>query len=78
MGWFTAPREHVLALVLGGILVFFRDDVLFLVVAAVVHVLTKDFVVPQMALEDIGAVEGWRRLWPMIQASKAATPCTSG
>jgi len=24
-------------------------------------------VVPQMALENIGAVEGWRRLWPMIQ-----------
>jgi hypothetical protein len=33
-------------------------------------VLTKDFVVPQMALEGIGAVEGWRRLWPMMQAEK--------
>ena len=36
-------------------------------VLAVVHVFTKDFVVPQMALEGIGAIEGWRRLWPMIQ-----------
>jgi hypothetical protein len=23
-----------------------------------------------MALENIGAMEGWRRLWPMIQAEK--------
>ena len=69
LGWFTAPREHMLGLVLGGIVVFF----VFLFsswLAAVVHVLTKDFVVPQMALEGIGAVEGWRRLWPMIQAEK--------
>ena len=66
MGWFNSPREHVLPLVLAGIVVFFLAFVFFVIVA-VVHVLTKDFVVPQMALEDIGAVEGWRRLWPMIQ-----------
>lgn len=69
LGWFTAPREHVLGLVLGGILLFFVMASFF-VIAAVVHVLTKDFVVPQMALEDIGAMEGWRRLWPMMQAEK--------
>ncbi len=69
MGWFNAPREHLVPLVLGGILWFFVM-LFFLVVVAVVHVLTKDFVVPQMALEDIGAIEGWRRLWPMIQAEK--------
>ena len=34
---------------------------------ALIHVLTKDFVVPQMALEGIGALAGWRRLWPMIE-----------
>jgi len=59
----------VLALVLGGIVVFFLI-VIFFVTAAVVHVLTKDFVVPQMALEGIGAMEGWRRLWPMMQGEK--------
>jgi hypothetical protein len=64
-GWFKAPREHVLGLVLGGIALFFVMAFL-LVTASVVHVLTKDFVVPQMALEDIGAIEGWRRLWPLI------------
>jgi hypothetical protein len=53
----------------GGI-VWLPFLLLFFLVAAVVHVLTKDFVVPQMALEGIGAVEGWRRLWPMIQLEK--------
>jgi hypothetical protein len=69
MGWFTNPRQHILPLVLGGIVVFLLFMVFF-VVAAVVHVLTKDFVVPQMALEGIGAVEGWRHLWPMINGEK--------
>jgi hypothetical protein len=43
---------------------------LFFLTVAVVHVFTKDFVVPQMALEGIGAVEGWRRLWPLLQAEQ--------
>ena len=69
MGWFTAPREHVLGLVLGGIVVFFLM-LFFFVTAAVVHLLTKDFVVPQMALEGIGAMEGWRRLWPLLKGEQ--------
>jgi hypothetical protein len=69
IGWFRAPNEHILALVLGGIALFFVL-LIFFVAAAVIQVLTKDFVVPQMALEGIGAVEGWRRLWPMIESEK--------
>jgi hypothetical protein len=69
MGWFKAPGEHVLGLVLGGI-VWVMVFLILIVTLAVVHVLTKDFVVPQMALEGIGAVEGWRRLWRMMQAEK--------
>jgi hypothetical protein len=67
LGWFSDPGEHVAPLVLGGIFVF---PVFFVVVIAtlVVTVLTKDFVVPQMALEDISAIEGWRRLVPMIKS----------
>lgn len=68
-GWLKHPGEHVLALVLGGIVLFFVL-LTFIVVVAVIVVLTKDFVVPQMALEEIGAMEGWRRLWPMIKAEK--------
>lgn len=69
MGWFHPASEHVLPLVLFGIVVFFVL-ILFIVMIAVVHVLTKDFVVPQMALENIGAIEGWRRLWPMLRTEK--------
>ena len=69
-GWFHEPRQHVLGLVLSGIVVFFLL-VILLVTAAVVHVLTKDFVVPQMALEDVGVIEGWRRLWPMLQSEQS-------
>jgi len=69
MGWFNSPREHIAALVLGGIVVFFLGSLL-LAIVAVVYVLTKDFVVPQMALENISAVEGWRRLWPMVQSEQ--------
>jgi hypothetical protein len=66
MGWFNEPRQHLLPLIVGGIVLFFVLMILIIVVA-VIEVLTKDFVVPQMALEGIGAIEGWRRLWPMIQ-----------
>jgi hypothetical protein len=67
MGWFNQPKTHLFPLVLGGILLFFVL-LFFFVAMTVIFVLTKDFVVPQMALEDIGAIEGWRRLWPMIEA----------
>ena len=68
-GWFQNPRDHVLGLVFGGCLLF-MVFVALLVILAVVHVLTKDFVVPQMALEQITAVEGWRRLWMWMKAEK--------
>lgn len=68
-GWFKEPSEHMGALILGGIFLFFVFAI-FAVVAAVVFVLTKDFVVPLMALEGISAFEGWRRLWGMMQVEK--------
>jgi hypothetical protein len=71
LGWFTHAGEHVLGLILGGVTLFLLLMAL-LVVMGVVHVMTKDFVVPQMALEDISALEGWRRLWPHLAAEKAA------
>jgi hypothetical protein len=67
VGWLREPKEHVLPLVLGGIVLFFVF-LIFVVAVSVIFVLTKDFVVPQMALENIDAIEGWHRLWPMIKA----------
>jgi hypothetical protein len=70
-GWFKHPGEHVGRLILGGLFLFFV--LLTLVVGfAVVHVMTKDFVVPQMALEGISAFEGWNRLWLWLKAEKGA------
>ncbi len=70
LGWFRHASEHALGLVLGGITLFLVLLALLLTVS-VVHMMTKDFVVPQMALEDISALEGWRRLWPQLAAEKA-------
>src|SRR5579862_441849 len=69
MGWFSSLRAHVFPLVLTGILVFGLFGV-FSLIAGVIFVFTKDFVVPQMALEGIGVIDGWRRLWLMIQKEK--------
>jgi hypothetical protein len=69
LGWFRYPREHIWGLVLGGsvfLMLFFA----LLLTLGVVHVMTKDFVVPQMALENLSAMEGWRRLWSWIKAEK--------
>ena len=69
LGWFNQPSDHVLGWVLGGIFLLFVV-LIFFVIAIAVQVLTKDFVVPQMALDGIGPIEGWRRLWPMMLAEK--------
>jgi hypothetical protein len=69
MGWLNEPGQHLVPLVLGGIVLFFAFAI-WAIVIAVIFVLTKDFVIPQMALENIGAMEGWRRLWAMMKAEK--------
>lgn len=69
LGWWKAPSQHLLPLILGGTALFLLF-MTFVILALVVHVLTKDFVVPQMALEEISAVEGWRQLIPRLKAEK--------
>ena len=69
VGWLKEPKEHMVPLILGGMALFFVL-LLFVVTQLVIHVMTKDFVVPRMALEEIGAIEGWRRLWPQIKSEK--------
>jgi hypothetical protein len=71
LGWIKAPHDHIAAIVLTGLVVFFAFAV-WLLVAIVVHVFTKDFVVPQMALENISAFEGWRRLWGLLRTEKGS------
>jgi hypothetical protein len=69
LGWFNHPREHLLPLVLSGIL-FFMLLIIFMLVLALIQVMTKDFIVPQMALENLSVMEGWRRLWAWSKAEK--------
>ncbi|MCU1272524.1 MAG: hypothetical protein JWN74_3818 [Acidobacteriaceae bacterium] len=71
LGWFTAPRQHLAPLILTGIFVFFAF-MFWMVASIVVQVFTKDFVVPQMALENLSAFEGWRRLWRMLGSEKGS------
>ena len=71
LGWFTEPRNHLAVLIPFGLLVFFAFAAV-LILSLVVHVFTKDFVVPQMALENIAAFEGWRRLWVMLKNEKGS------
>jgi hypothetical protein len=70
-GWFRAPREHLAPLILAGAFIFCALF-LFAIVTAVVFVLIKDFVVPQMALENLGVTEGWLRLWRMMKSEQGA------
>ncbi len=71
VGWLKNPKDHLIPLILGGMALFFVL-LLFLALQLIVHVMTKDFVVPQMALEEISAFEGWRRLWPQIKREKGS------
>jgi len=71
LGWFKEPKQHLVGLILGGMALFF---VFFaaLILWLVIHVLTKDFVVPQMAIEEVSAFEGWRRLLPRLRVEKGS------
>lgn len=71
LGWFSNPGQHILGFVLAGSILL----VLFLAwvtVMVLVQVFTKDFVVPQMAIDDVSVSDGWNRLWVQIKDNKGA------
>jgi hypothetical protein len=70
-GWLTNPKEHIAPLILFGMALFLAVMV-FVVLSAVVHVLTKDFVIPQMAIENLSAFQAWGRLLPMLSLEKGS------
>ena len=70
-GVFRQPSEHVGLLVGGGVALFFLLLAFFLL-ATLAAVFAKDFVVPLMALEELGVLDAWRRLLPMLGAEKTA------
>ncbi len=69
LGWINQPKEHIIPLILVGLVLFLALFAL-IVFYLLIHVMTKDFVVPQMALEGVSALEGWRRLLPGMKTEK--------
>lgn len=69
LGWITHWRDHLAGLILAGIVVFFAF-LAWMLLSLLVHVLTKDFVVPMMALENVSAFEGWGKLLPMMKSER--------
>jgi MFS family permease len=70
-GLFSNPDKHFVLLILGGVVVF-ALFVLVILLSALGSLFAKDFVVPVMALEGRGVVEGWRRVFPMLGQEKGA------
>ena len=70
-GWFEKSEQHMWELIGGGLLLV----LVFIVVVAilaVIDLLARDFLVPVMAFENVGAMDGWRRLLAMLGAEKLA------
>ncbi len=70
-GAFQDPRGHIALLVMGGLGCFLALAIL-LVSAALVALFAKDFLVPVMALEDVGVIAGWRRVIGILRIEKPA------
>ncbi len=70
-GLFHNPGQHLAILILGGLALFGIAGIICLASVAV-YVLTKDFVVPIMAFEGVGPIDGWRRLMLMMSANKGS------
>src|SRR4051812_10510646 len=68
-GIFQNASQHILLLVLGGIVMLFLF-VAFLLVAGAVHMIGRDLLVPMFAFEDISVGEAWDRVKQMITADK--------
>jgi len=70
-GWFEHPDQSVAVLIGGGVLVVLVA-ILVVAVLAIIDMLGRDFLVPVMAFEDVGAMDGWRRVLAMMGAEKLA------
>jgi hypothetical protein len=70
-GWFERPDQNLGALIGAGIL-FVLVVIALVAVLALVEMFGRDFLVPVMAFEDVGPIEGWERLLEMIAEEKTA------
>jgi len=70
-GWFEHPDQNLGVLIGGGILLALVVIAL-VAVLAIIDMLGRDFLVPVMAFEEVGAVDGWQRLLTMMGGEKLA------
>jgi len=70
-GWFKHPDQNLGVLIGGGILLMLVVIAL-VAVLAIIDMLGRDFLVPVMAFEEVGAVDGWQRLLAMMGGEKLA------
>ncbi|HKT13640.1 MAG TPA: hypothetical protein VJW77_17630 [Terriglobia bacterium] len=63
------PRQHLALLVLGGLAAFLLL-ICLIILAALIALFARDFVVPVMALENVGVIDGWRRVIALLGADK--------
>jgi hypothetical protein len=70
-GWFEHPDQHLGGLIGWGLLLALLVIGL-VVVLAVIDMLGRDFLVPVMAFEEVGAMDGWERLLAMMGTEKSA------
>ena len=63
------PGDNLAVLILGGAAMLFLLFT-FVVVAGVIALFAKDFCIPIMAMENVGVLDAWRRLLPMLAAEK--------
>ena len=66
LGWFRDPGEHIGRSALGVILLI-GLFLVFVLVAAAVQLIAKDFLVPIMALEGLDFADAWSRLLGIIR-----------
>jgi hypothetical protein len=69
--WFEHPDQNLGVLIGGGILLALVMIAL-VAVLAIIEMLGRDFLVPVMAFEDVGAMDGWERLLAMMGVEKSA------
>jgi hypothetical protein len=70
-GWFEKPDENLGVLIGGGILLVLAV-IMLVAVLAIIDMLGRDFLVPVMAFEEVGAMDGWRRVLAMMDVEKLA------
>lgn len=67
----SSGTPNIGALLAGGAAIFLAVG-FFLIIAAIVDLLARDFLVPIMAVENQGVWSAWRRLLPMLAEEKLA------